>query len=102
MDRRQEPAPGQKPERVADVDHSASRVRLHAEPALVPWQQDLQPTLLGEQEDQGADVGVLVVALCCRVGVLGVAEQSESAARSFLWFLAFHQEAVGILLVRLG
>lgn len=95
MDGRQEPAPRQEPQRVANVDDGTSRARRHVEPALAAWQQDLQPALFGEQEGQGADVGVLVVALRCRVGASRVAEQGEGAAGPVLRLVAFHQEAVG-------
>ena len=95
MDGRQEPAPGQEPQRVANVDDGTSGARRHVEPALAAWQQDLQPALFGQQEGQGADVRVLVVALRCRLGVPGVAEQGEGAAGPVLRLVAFHQEAVG-------
>lgn len=92
--RRSELAARKEAQRVADVDDGAAGPRDDVEPALVPWCQDLQARLQGQEEGEGAEVRVFVVALGLAGGLLEIAEEGQGAARGSRGVVACGKEVL--------
>lgn len=92
VDGRAEAVAREEAQSIADVDDGVARLRGDESPAGGLFGQHLESPLLAEEEGQGADVGVLVVADAEGEGVLlGVAEHGERCEGFFAWSVKVDQ-----------